>query len=165
MTKQLSILGNRRTRVYFSKSAVETPTATPNSILPKNIRKKYPIASKKPDTERAPCLIPPGLYRCAVSKMTIAMASFKMDSPKITVYNFGSTLYVLKMANIVTGSVAERVAPTDIASTNEIWNPSNGMRVHSHKNKPNTTAEMKVPAKAKVSMVPMFRKKLACTYQ
>ena len=147
--------------MYFSKSAVPIPTATPRTKLPKKIKKKYPMASKKPATERAPCLTPPGLYRCAVSKMTIAIASLRIDSPKMTVYSFGSTLYVLKIARIVTGSVADSVAPTDIASTNDIRNPSKGIRVHNQRNNPNTTAEMKVPANAKVRIVPIFRKKLA----
>ena len=82
----------------------------------------------------------------------------------MTVYNFGSTLYVLKMARIVTGSVAESVAPTDIASTNDIWKASKGMRVQNHRNKPRTTAEMKVPANAKVNIVPILRKKLAYSH-
>ena len=38
-------------------------------------------------------------------------ASFRRDSPKMTVYSLGSTLYWLKMARMVTGSVAERVDP------------------------------------------------------
>lgn len=69
-------------------------------------------------------------------------------------------MYVLKMARMVTGSVAERVAPTEMASTNVmlrvpgIWAKSQSMR-------PMTTAERKVPAKAKVRMVPMLRKKFA----
>lgn len=45
------------------------------------------------------------------SNMTIATASFKRLSPKITLYSLGSTLRVLKMARTVTGSVAERVEP------------------------------------------------------
>ena len=61
----------------------------------------------------------------------------------------------------MTGSVAERVAPIEKASTKDILNPSRGMRVHRYSIKPRTTAEMKVPAKANVKMVPMFRKKLA----
>ena len=53
----------------------------------------------------------------------MAIASFSIDSPKIIVYNFGSTLYALKMARIVTGSVADNVAPIENASMNEILNP------------------------------------------
>ena len=66
------------------------------------------------------------------------------------------------MARMVTGSVAERVAPTEIASTKEMSSPSKVIRVHNHKIKPKTTAEMKVPANANVRIVPMFRKKFAC---
>ena len=62
---------------------------------------------------------------------------------------------MLKMARIVTGSVADKVAPTEIASTNEILKPSSGIRVHSHRNSPSTMAEMKVPANAKVNIVPI----------
>lgn len=65
------------------------------------------------------------------------------------------------MARIVTGSVADSVAPTDMASTKEISNPSNGILVYSQRIDPRTIAEMKVPAKAKVKIVPIFRKKLA----
>lgn len=65
------------------------------------------------------------------------------------------------MARIVTGSVALRVAPTLMASTKVMSSPSSGMRVHSHSITPNTNAEMKVPANAKVRIVPMLRKKLA----
>jgi len=38
------------------------------------------------------------------------------------------------------------------------------MRVQSHNITPSTNAEMKVPAKANVRIVPMLRKKLACHY-
>jgi hypothetical protein len=43
--------------------------------------------------------------------MTILTASLSKLSPNIMVYNLGSTLYCLKMARIVTGSVADRVDP------------------------------------------------------
>jgi hypothetical protein len=89
----------------------------------------------------------------------MAIASFKMDSPKITVYNLGSTLYVLKIARIVTGSVAESVAPSDMASTKLMLTPSRFILVQMNRIMPSTKAEMKVPAKANVRMVPMFRKK------
>jgi len=56
--------------------------------------------------------------------MTIATASFKMDSPKITLYNFGSTCKVLKMARIVTGSVADKVEPNRRHSMMVKLNPS-----------------------------------------
>lgn len=49
--------------------------------------------------------------RSTHSYMTIDTASLRIDSPKMTEYSFGSTLYVLKMARMVTGSVAERVEP------------------------------------------------------
>ena len=161
MIRQLSILGNRRTRVNFRSRAVAIPTTTPIIRLPKKIRKKMPTASNRLTMVADPPLGPSGLYLCAVSKMTIAIASLRMDSPNMIVYSFGSTLYVLKMARIVTGSVAESVAPTDIASTKDIWNRSSGIRVHTHKNKPKTTADIKVPAKANVRIVPIFRKKFA----
>jgi hypothetical protein len=76
------------------------------------------------------------------------------------VYSFGSTLYVSKMARIVTGSVAERVAPTDMASTKLILNPSRGILVNKKRMTPRVRADRKVPAKAKVRMVPICRKKL-----
>ncbi len=69
------------------------------------------------------------------------------------------------MARMVTGSVAESVAPTDIASTKLMSRPSSGIRVNSHCITASTRAEMKVPAKAKVRMVPRLRKKLPCAHQ
>lgn len=47
----------------------------------------------------------------AYSYITILTASFNRLSPKIIVYSLGSTLYWLKIARMVTGSVAERVEP------------------------------------------------------
>ena len=67
----------------------------------------------------------------------------------------------MKMARIVTGSVAERVAPTEKASTKDMERPSRGIRVHKKRIRPRTTAETKVPANAKVRIVPMLRKKFA----
>lgn len=158
-TKQLSIFGIRRTRVYFRPSAVAIPTTTPTNILPKKTSKNSPIASKRFRKVKEPASL--SAYFCAVSNRTMAIASLRMDSPKITVYSFGSTLYKLKMAKMVTGSVAESVAPTEIASTKEMFSASSGIRVHRYKTKPRTMAEIKVPAKAKVRMVPMWRKKFA----
>jgi len=57
--------------------------------------------------------------------MTIATASFKMDSPKITEYNLGSTCKALKIAKMVTGSVADRVEPKSKHSMMVKLNPSN----------------------------------------
>lgn len=145
--------------MYFRPSAVVIPTNTPTNMLPKKTSKNSPIASKRFRNVKEPASL--SAYFCAVSNKTIAMASLRIDSPKITVYSFGSTLYKLKIAKIVTGSVAESVAPTEIASTNEIFNPSSGMRVQRNKTRPRTMAEMKVPAKANVRIVPMWRKKLA----
>ena len=45
------------------------------------------------------------------SYMTMETASFNKLSPKMMVYSFGSTLYWLKMARMVTGSVADSVDP------------------------------------------------------
>jgi hypothetical protein len=66
------------------------------------------------------------------------------------------------MARMVTGSVAESVAPTDMASTKLIWKPSSGILVHRNKIRPSTRADINVPAKAKVRMAPMCLKKLPC---
>lgn len=62
---------------------------------------------------------------------------------------------------MVTGSVADSVAPTAIASTNESSIDSIGSHAQTYNINPNTTADMKVPAKAKVKIVPIFLKKLA----
>ena len=63
---------------------------------------------------------------------------------------------------MVTGSVADRVAPTLIASTKVMLRASNGVSDQTKMMMPSDQAEMKVPAKAKVKMEPMFRKKFAC---
>lgn len=65
------------------------------------------------------------------------------------------------MDKIVTGSVAESVAPTEIASTKLTDKPSRGILVHTHRMRPSDIAEMNVPAKANVNILPMLRKKLA----
>jgi hypothetical protein len=161
--RQLSIFGNRLTSMYFSARAVPIPTTTPMMRLPKKTSRKIPIASKSVMKVRFPAALP-SLYRWAVSNSTIAMASLRIDSPNITVYSLGSTLYKLNMARMVTGSVADRVAPTEKASTNVIFRPSSGTLVQSHNMTPRTTAEMKVPAKANVRIVPMLRKKFAYNF-
>ena len=79
----------------------------------------------------------------------------------MTVYSFGSTLYVLNIARMVTGSVAESVAPIENASRKDILKPSSCNLVNKKSKTPRTNAEMNVPAKANVKMVPMFRKKFA----
>lgn len=58
------------------------------------------------------------------SYITILTASFKILSPKITVYSFGSTLCWLKIAKIVTGSVADRVEPKIRHSSRLSWRDS-----------------------------------------
>jgi len=149
--------------VNLSSRLVATPITTPIAKLPKKTNKKTPIDSNKLRIVSLPAAAP-GLYFCAVSNSTIAIASFRIDSPKMIVYSFGSTLYVLKIARIVTGSVALSVAPTLIASTKLMFRPSIGMRVYRYNITPSTSAEMNVPAKAKVRIVPMLRKKLACVH-
>ena len=124
MIRQLSILGNLRTWVYLSPNVVPIPTRTPMNRLEKKISKKIPTASKKLRIDKGGAGTSVstafGTYFWAVSKSTMAMASFNIDSPKMTVYSFGSTLYTLKIANMVTGSVADSVAPTAIACTKVI---------------------------------------------
>jgi hypothetical protein len=94
--------------------------------LPKNSDKKYQMPWRTLHMPIPPPLLP-ALW--ADSKMTMATASLRMDSPKMMVYSFGSTLNVLKMAKMVTGSVADRVAPTEIASTHVTSRPSSEMDV------------------------------------
>lgn len=158
MTRQLSIFGSRLTCVNFKRRLVPKPMMSPMNMLPKNTIRKIPMLSKKLNGVNLPTLL--FLYFCAVSKSTMAMASLRMLSPKMMVYSLGSTLYVLKIARIVTGSVADSVAPTDMASTKDTSNPSSGIRVQSQRITPSTRADMKVPAKAKVKIVPILRKKL-----
>ena len=91
MIKQLSILGSLLTWVNLSRRLVAKPTARPMTKEPKKTSKKTPILSKKLNGVNVPAFAPV-LYFCAVSKSTMAIASFRMLSPKMTVYNFGSTL-------------------------------------------------------------------------
>lgn len=160
MIRQLSVLGNRRTYVNLSIREAPIPTMTPMNRLPKKTPKKMPKASNR---LTMPNDSAPSLYFCAVSNKTMATASFRIDSPKMRVYSFGSTLYVSKMARMVTGSVADRVAPTDMASTKLIWKPSRGILVQRNRMMPSTRADMNVPANAKVRIAPMCRKKLPYT--
>ena len=157
MIRQLSVFGYLLTYVNLSISDVAIPTKMPISKLPKKTPKKIPMASNR---LRMLSLDDVLLYFWAVSNRTMAMASFRMDSPKMMVYSFGSTLYVLKMARMVTGSVADNVAPRERASTKLILKPSRGILVQSHNIEPRTRADIKVPAIAKVKMVPIWRKKL-----
>ena len=82
----------------------------------------------------------------------------------------------MKIAITVTGSVAERVAPSCKAiGRDNAERDSSPILVHNHTNSlqlertdadggyPTTTAEMNVPAKAKVRILQMFRKKFAYT--
>ena len=56
--------------------------------------------------------------------MTILTASFSILSPNMTEYNLGSTLYWLKMARMVTGSVAESAEPKSRHSSSVRWRDS-----------------------------------------
>ena len=58
------------------------------------------------------------------------------------------------MARMVTGSVADSVAPTEMASTKFILSDSMPVKAYSHKIRPMTTADRNVPAKAKVRIGP-----------
>lgn len=57
--------------------------------------------------------------------MTMETASFRILSPKMTEYNLGSTLSWLKIARIVTGSVADKTDPKIIESKKLSCNDSN----------------------------------------
>lgn len=87
--RQLSVFGKRLTYVNLSIKEAAMPTRIPINRLPKNTPKNMPMASKRLRRLNA---IARSLYFWAVSKRTIAIASFRMDSPKMTVYSFGSTL-------------------------------------------------------------------------
>lgn len=85
---QLSSFGKRRIYVNLSRSEVPMPTQRPIKRLPKKTRRKVQKLSMSFKGVRpelfsefsADCL-----YLWAVSKRTIAIASFRMDSPKMTV--------------------------------------------------------------------------------
>ena len=84
MMRQLSIFGSRRTWVSLRRRLVAKPTASPMIRLPKKTSRKMPMLSNRLSTVNFPA-VAPSRYFCAVSNKTIAMASFKMDSPKMTV--------------------------------------------------------------------------------
>jgi len=56
----------------------------PINRLPKNTSMNTPMDSKRLRIVNFPASAP-GLYFCAVSNSTIAIASFKIDSPKMMV--------------------------------------------------------------------------------
>lgn len=76
------MLGYRLTYVYFSPSAVKMPTSAPIDRLPKNSDKKYQMPWRALPIPMPPPLVP-ALW--ADSKMTMATASFRIDSPKMMV--------------------------------------------------------------------------------
>lgn len=84
MMTQLSIFGSRLMCVSFSSKLVSRPMTTPIMTEPVNTSKKTPILSNKLSTVSFPA-VAPSRYFCAVSKSTIAIASFRMDSPKMHV--------------------------------------------------------------------------------
>jgi hypothetical protein len=111
--------------------------------------------------------------------MTMLTASLSKLSPKMTEYSFESTLYCLNMARIVTGSVADRVAPNVRHSSRESSKDSMPRIDHMYTNTlshavssepasrnisrtyPMPTAEIKVPRNANVRIEPKLRKKLS----
>jgi hypothetical protein len=92
------------------------------------------------------------------TKRKLQVASKTLRNPSL----WPLFLYSLAVSKrtIVTGSVAERVAPTIMASIKSILTASSFNLVQRNKMTPRTTADMKVPAKANVNMEPMLRKKL-----
>jgi hypothetical protein len=95
-------------------------------------KKKTPILSNMPTI---PTFSPAEEIRPRASNMTIATASLSKLSPKMMVNNLGSTLYVLKIAITVTGSVAERVAPSCKAiGRDSADRDSSPILVHNHTN-------------------------------
>ena len=134
-------------------------------------KKKNPILSKALTTPRFSPFVD---IRPSASNMTIATASLSKLSPNMIVNNFGSTLYVVNIAITVTGSVAERVAPSWRAiGRDNADRDSRPIFVHSQtrslyrqpgrgkENYPTTTAEINVPANANVRILQMFLKKFA----
>lgn len=103
---QLSSSGNEFRWVCLSSSEHSRPYKMPSTMLMANTTAKSPHPYTSDDSDR--CEPRSSL---SVSNMTIDTASFRMLSPKMMLYSWGSTLYVVKMARIVTGSVALNVLP------------------------------------------------------
>lgn len=140
--------------VCFNRRATRIPIRTPINNETEKVIKKRPAPSK---TDENVAGWPWNFWQ--VSNITIEMASFNSDSPKMMVYSLGSTLYALKIERIVTGSVADNVAPTDIASANEMSILSNPKKVQIYNMIPITTADMKVPGMAKIKIDNILLKK------
>lgn len=68
----------------LSNRLVATPTTMPIAKLPKKTSMKTPMDSNKLKIVSFPASAP-GLYFCAVSNSTMAIASFRIDSPKMIV--------------------------------------------------------------------------------
>lgn len=67
----------------FSPKAVTMPTIHPMIKLPKKSLKKIQMPQNRPRIPRE--LVGSAFAFCADSKMTMAMASLRMDSPKMMV--------------------------------------------------------------------------------
>jgi hypothetical protein len=65
---------------------------------------------------------------CLYSNMTMDTASLRILSPKMTEYNLGSTLSWLKIAKMVTGSVADKTEPKIMESRKLSWSDSSPVR-------------------------------------
>ncbi|KAH3669318.1 hypothetical protein OGAPHI_001439 [Ogataea philodendri] len=83
---QLNLSEKRQSQCLRTK-ATRIPTISPMIVLIVKVIKNIPIPSKKLENW---ALVPWNFSH--VSNMTIQMASFNKDSPKIMVYNLGSTL-------------------------------------------------------------------------
>jgi hypothetical protein len=103
------------------------PNATPRAMDTLKDNKKMPIPLNTVDTNTS---VPWNWDRVLIARafsnfhqylevqvgltysyMTILTASFRRLSPKMMEYSLGSTLYWLKIARMVTGSVADKVDP------------------------------------------------------
>lgn len=105
-TRQLSSCGYVDRRLCLSIKEQQRPKPTPRAMLKVKTKRKRPIPWKSVAMLMA---LPRKVDR--TSNMTMETASLRRDSPKMMLYSSGSTLYVLKMARIVTGSVALSVEP------------------------------------------------------
>lgn len=150
----LSVEGYDARLVCFRSKAQRMAKKQPRNSEPKKPRTKVLMKLRMVINERSD----PRNETNVVNK-TIATESFKILSPKIIAYSFGSTFNCLNIARTVTGSVELRIAPKIMESRNVMsrwWIPVKAKR---NTRSPIMRVEIKVPIKAKVKMAPRLRKK------
>mmetsp|Transcript_13926 Transcript_13926/g.25784 ORF Transcript_13926/g.25784 Transcript_13926/m.25784 type:complete len:223 (-) Transcript_13926:297-965(-) len=141
---------------FLKRKAPRNPTRTPTATDPNKVEKNAPIALKT--LAEVKVLESSTSKRNIVRYRTIAIASFRMDSPKTRTRRDGLTPSRLKTAITVTGSVAEIRAPKTKHSVPEA-EKTLGLLVAANIIAPTKSAENIVAKTANEKINPKFAKK------